>query len=174
MIRNTGDNVCLPMSGMLVDRFDNHGLALYLTGGLLLSSTLIEVFSNIEQRTMVFTNQNSFIFLSFRYLLLWQTSFMRDVMDIHSWSNLIVNTFHILSNVPMKSMDIIHRHQKQWSWYWDIPLSQYHQKKMEEQWGDFLGRVEWEGGGFERFWKFLGRVEWEEGFGTFREFLGRV
>ena len=30
--------------GMLVDRFDNHGLALYLTGGLLLSSTVIEVF----------------------------------------------------------------------------------------------------------------------------------
>ena len=31
-------------SGMLVDRFDDHGLALYLTGGLLLSSTIIEVF----------------------------------------------------------------------------------------------------------------------------------
>ena len=33
-----------PFPGMLVDRFDNHGLALYLTGGLLLSSTVIEVF----------------------------------------------------------------------------------------------------------------------------------
>ena len=57
MIRNTGDNVCLPMSGMLVDRFDNHGLALYLTGGLLLSSTLIEVFFNIEHRTMIFIRE---------------------------------------------------------------------------------------------------------------------
>ena len=31
---------------------------------------------------------------SFRYLLLWQTSFMRDVMAIHSWNDLIVNTSH--------------------------------------------------------------------------------
>ena len=137
MIRNTGDNVCLPMSGMLVDRFDNHGLALYLTGGLLLSSTLIEVFSNIEQRTMVFTNQNSFIFLSFRYLLLWQTSFMRDVMDIHSWSNLIVNTFHIVSNVQMRYvMYVIHSHQKQWSRHWSIPLSQSHQQNQKIKFRD--------------------------------------
>jgi len=36
-----------PSAGMLVDRFDNHGLALYLTGGLLLSSTLIEIFASV-------------------------------------------------------------------------------------------------------------------------------
>merc|ERR1719341_2109668 len=36
-----------PSAGMLVDRFDNHGLALYLTGGLLLSSTLIEIFASL-------------------------------------------------------------------------------------------------------------------------------
>jgi len=36
-----------PSAGMLVDRFDNHGLALYLTGGLLLSSTVIEIFASV-------------------------------------------------------------------------------------------------------------------------------
>ena len=80
-------------SGMLVDRFDDHGLALYLTGGLLLSSTIIEVFflrvplMSAPQYEKIYFHMMADIIctcFSFRYLLQLPTSFMRKEMIIHS------------------------------------------------------------------------------------------
>jgi len=36
-----------PCAGLLVDQFDDHGLALYLTGGLLMASSLVEVLATV-------------------------------------------------------------------------------------------------------------------------------